>query len=633
MMCGICGQLNFAPPRPVDLQDLETMNRTLRHRGPDGEGFYRGNGMGLAMCRLAIIDLPTGGQPISNEDGSVWTVLNGEIYNYRELRADLEARGHVLRTRSDTETLVHLYEEFGCDCVARLRGMFAFAVWDEKRRRLLLARDRIGVKPLYYTIVDGSLLFASEIKALLARPGVPRNIRLDAIHHYLTLQYVPDPMTAFEGIWKLPPAHRLIWEDGELTVERYWDFGYEPKHRGSEADLAAELRERLEEAVRIRMLSDVPLGVHLSGGIDSSVVAALASRSAPGRLKTFSIGFAEERFSELPYARAVSDMYATDHHEFTVTYDNLPALLHDIASYFDEPLADPSAVPVHHLCRLTRQHVTVALNGDGGDELFAGYPRYRLDAVAGVYGRLPSWITQRAVPAALSAVPQPMDRPGERNWIAGLKRLEQALRISPKSNMVRWGSYFDEAAKRQLWKSEILNGQRFTDTAALVGAAYDAARAEGHLDRTLYADCVTYLPGDLLVKADRMSMAHSLEARSPFLDQELVAWVARLPEKFKLAGSVHKVLLKSACRDLLPATIRERGKQGFGIPAGAWIRGPLNTWVRERLLSPGAAVLGLFSREAIARLLREHERGHVNHGNRLWALLMLELWIEAHVDV
>ena len=625
-MCGICGYLN-GNGQPANRATLEAMNAVIRHRGPDSDGFLLRDGVGLAMRRLAIVDLRTGDQPITNEDSTIWIVFNGEIYNFPELRSKLEARGHVFRTHTDTEAIVHLYEEYGDDCVQHLRGMFAFAIWDAPRRRLLLARDRLGKKPLYYAEHAGALLFGSEIKSLLQFPGLPREPDLEAIKLYLTLQYVPDPLSGYRAIRKLPPAHRLIAERGAIRVERYWDLSYGPKHAGSEDELAEELRARLREAVRLRLLSDVPLGAHLSGGIDSSLIVALMAEAASGPVKTFSIGFEEERFSELVHARAVAQRFGTDHHEFVVGYGDVPDLMERLTSHFDEPFADSSALPMYHLARLTRQHVTVALNGDGGDEIFAGYQRYRLDRFANLYRRLPRAVTQRLLPLLLRSVREPVNVPLEANWVAGLKRLSQMAATSPAASIVAWGSYFAEDMQRALWRPEILATIHCPTSEAWLSSAFDAAPATSFLDRTLYVDTTNYLPGDLLVKADRMTMAHSLEGRSPFLDHELVEWVARLPEHFKLRGGTHKYLLKRAFAAQLPATILARGKQGFGIPLGAWFRGPLAAWAKETLTDPQAHVQQLFRTESLADLLKDHSAGLTDHGKRIWTLLMLECWL------
>jgi asparagine synthase (glutamine-hydrolysing) len=632
-MCGITGLVNYDRQRPVDPEILARMNEVIRHRGPDSDGFYLQKPVGLAIRRLAVIDLVAGDQPISNEDGSVWLVFNGEIYNYQELRSRLERMGHRFRTHSDTETIVHLYEEYGTACVDFLRGMFAFALWDQRRARLLLARDRLGKKPLYYAEHDGALLFGSELKCLLQYPEFPRRPDLTAIDLFLALQYVPDPLSAFQGVQKLPAAHRLVWEDGKIQIERYWELNYEPKIEEPTAQLEEELLRRLEEAVRIRLVSDVPLGVHLSGGIDSSVVTALAAKLTSRPIKTFSMGFEEERFSELPYARLVADMYGSEHHEFVVRFGDIPQLIQKLARQFDEPFGDPSAIPVYLLAQRTREHVTVALNGDGGDELFAGYVRYGLDRYADAYGRLPSVLGQKLFPSLLAALRQPLDRPGEENWLAGVKRLAQAARTTQKANILRWGSYFSDSAKEHLWKDELASELKKPRslTEQWLSDIFDRAPADSALDRTLFVDTTTYLPGDLLVKADRMTMAHSLEARSPFLDQDFQSWAARLPERYKWNGKIHKYLLKRACAKLLPARLLTRGKQGFGIPLGAWLHGPLRKWVQELLLNPHSRIGAYLKRDPVQHLFEVHLRGRENHGNRLWALVMLEVWLQEYL--
>ncbi len=619
--------MHHDPAQPADPELARAMTRVMTHRGPDSEGYHVQDGVALGMRRLAIIDLATGDQPITNEDGSIVLVMNGEIYNFRELRAELAGRGHVFSTQADTEVIVHLYEEHGDDCVQHLRGMFAFALWDTRRRRLLLARDRMGQKPLYYANHGGSLCFGSEIKCLRQWPGLPADIDMEAIHHYLTLQYIPDPLSAYKAIRKLPPAHRLVCENGQLRCERYWDIAYGPKHTTPDAELAAELRDRFTEAVKLRLISDVPLGAHLSGGIDSSLVVAAMARTSDAPVKTFSIGFEEESFSELSHARTVAERYGTEHHEFTVSYGDIPDMMAAIVRACDEPFADSSALPMYYLSELTRQHVTVAMNGDGGDELFAGYQRYLLDRYANLYARLPGWITGRAVPAVADRLPEPVNIPIERNVVAGLRRLQQVAETPACASLVRWGSYFSEPMKTALWKPEFLAGLQQSDSAQWLCEAFNRAEADSFLDRTLYTDSTNYLPGDLLVKADRMTMAHSLEGRSPFLDHELVNWAARLPCRLKLKGRSQKHILKTAFAEWLPASILHRPKQGFGIPVGAWFRGPLGGWISGLLSDPAGPLQGWFRAEALQRILDEHARGKQDHGKRLWTLAVLSEWL------
>lgn len=626
-MCGICG-IAGRDRAVVDETALRRMNAALAHRGPDGDGFLVQPGIGLGMRRLAVIDVAGGDQPIANEDESLWIVFNGECYNFPEMHRTLAGRGHTFRTRTDTECVLHLYEDHGDDCVQYLRGMFAFALWDTKNQRLLAARDRLGKKPFYYTMQGGTLYFASELSALLAALPQRPEVDLQAIDDYLSLQYIPEPRTPFVGIHKLPAAHRLTWAGGELAIERYWDFEYEPKHSAPLPELMAELRQLLTEAVRMRLLSEVPLGAHLSGGIDSSILVALMAGLMGEPVKTFSVGFEEAAFSELPHARRVAERYATDHHEFTLTFGDIPTTLADITRHIGEPFADPSALPLLHLARLTRQHVTVALNGDGGDEAFGGYWRYWLDPWADAYLKLPGFLTHSLLPAALRRLPDRGDKPVGASLVNGLKRLETLAQIDRRASLLRWGSYFSPAQKAGLWQAEHQRGLELHRAESLLAAAWGAAPARSGFDRTLYADNTIYLPGNLLVKADRMTMAASLEGRSPFLDHELALWAARLPQRYKLRGRTGKWILRETFKDLLPPELLQRGKQGFGIPVGAWLRGPLYAWGRERLLDPQGALAGWFEPATLAGLLAEHHAGRADHGKRLYALVMLAEWKE-----
>jgi asparagine synthase (glutamine-hydrolysing) len=628
-MCGICGQVHADPKRQVDRAALERMNETLRHRGPDSGGLYCRGPAGLAMRRLAVIDLETGDQPMSNEDGTLWVVLNGEIYNYPKLRPWLEAAGHVFSSQADTEVLLHLYEEHGPGCVSRLRGMFAFALWDERRRLLLLARDRVGKKPLYYSRFRDSLLFGSEIKALLAFPGFPRTANLEALHHYLTLQYVPDPLSAFKNVHKLPPAHRLIFKNGRLTIERYWDLTYEPKWHGPAPEIKKRLRQVVTEAVRVRLISDVPLGAHLSGGIDSTLIVGLMARLTAAPVKTFSIGFKEETFSELAFARLAARTFGTEHHQFILEPDVL-ALLPALVRCFDEPFADPAALPTWHLARMTRPHVTVALNGDGGDEAFGGYQRYYADVLADAYGLVPSRLREELFDPILQALPTGADRPMERNPIMALRQLAAAARMSHAASVVRWGAYFTEADKEALYTPDMQRAAGQSDSAAFLKESFERALAATRLDRTLYTDVNNYLPGALLPKVDRTTMAHGLEARSPLLDQEVLSMAARLPGRWKVRLNQTKRVLREVFADLVPRPILKRGKFGFSVPLGQWFRGPLLEPATDLLLGPQARLLSLFRREPVARLLDENRLGLEDHGKRIFALLFLEVWLREY---
>ncbi len=628
-MCGICGLLNYDASRPVERPILEKMNRVIRHRGPDSDGFYVRGPVGLAMRRLAIVDLNTGDQPMSNEDGTVWIVFNGEIYNYPELRPKLEAKGHCFSTDADTETLVHLYEDHGPALVDHLRGMFAFALWDERRRLLLLARDRLGKKPLYYADHKGSLLFGSELKCILEYPGFQREVDWEAIHHYLTLQYVPDPLSAFKGVSKLPPAHCLIWHEGQIRVEPYWDLEYEPKLAPAGEDLKQEIRETVTEAVRIRLMSDVPLGAHLSGGIDSSAVVGLMAGMTDKPVETFSIGFKEDAFSELPYARMVADKFSTDHHEF-ILEPNVLDVLPSLVRHFDEPFADPAAIPTWHLAEMTRRHVTVALNGDGGDEAFAGYQRYYADIIADLYRAVPSFMRHHLFDRLLAALPVQTHKPMEKSYVMALRQLAQAADMSHGASVVRWGAYFNEADKKALYKPELRRAVNETPSAAILLETFQRAKAITRLDKTLYTDIHNYLPGALLPKVDRTTMAHSLEARSPLLDHKVMELAARLPVKWKVKGRQTKWILKEVFADLIPAEILARGKVGFGVPLGQWCRGPLLEPVRDLLLGPDARLNGIFHQERIAALVEDNLQGRADNGKRIWALLNLEVWLREY---
>jgi asparagine synthase (glutamine-hydrolysing) len=617
-MCGIAGIVR-APGEAPSRESLEAMGCALAHRGPDDAalGFY--GRAGFSFRRLSIIDVAGGAQPIENEDGRCHVVLNGEIYNYLELRAELEAHGHRFRTHSDVETVVHGYEEWGDTVVRRLRGMFAFALWDERRERLLLARDRLGKKPLVYHEAGGRLSFASELRALLQDPAVPREPSLAAIHHYLTFQYVPAPLTAFEGVRKLPPAHFLVFEDGRARVERYWSLSFQPPLAIDEADAASEVRRLLRDAVKVRLMSEVPLGAFLSGGLDSSSVVALMAEFGP--VKTFSVGFEDEDFSELPHARQVAERYGTDHHEFIVrprAADVVPRLV----EHYGEPYADSSALPTYYLAKVTAGHVKVALNGDGGDELFAGYDRYK---VLGLYQRLGELRTGRSISRALG-------RLGGRWLPARVRRLLHSVSARPEESYARTISYFTPEEKLALYTPEMRAAVGGLDSYQLLYRHYEDSDAPDLLGRTIYVDTMSYLPDDLLVKVDIATMAVSLEGRSPFLDHPLVEFAARLPSRLKLRGGIGKRVLRKAAGNLLPPGIVRRRKMGFGAPISRWFRGELRELVGSTLLSPTAASWRFFEPSAVRALVSRHGRGIADHGHQIWALLMLELWCRRFLD-
>jgi asparagine synthase (glutamine-hydrolysing) len=632
-MCGIAGVLDLHG-RAVEPALLHRLCKVLAHRGPDDEGYYVNGPVGLGQRRLAILDVAGGRQPMSNEDGTVWVTFNGEIYNFERLRRQLEAAGHRFATRSDTETIVHAYEQDGPECVTRLRGMFAFALWDQRARRLLVARDRIGKKPLFYAEADGQWLFASELQGLLQHPGVGREIDPTALDEYLTYGYVPAPKTIFTGIYKLPPAHYLTLDVGgpggvKLRTERYWRLEYGPKLNLSEAEAAEGLLETLREAVRLRMIADVPLGALLSGGIDSSLVVALMSRLA-GRVKTFSIGFEEQDFSELAYARRVAERCATEHHELIVRPDALD-VLPTLVRHYGEPYADSSAIPTYYVAKLTREHVTVALNGDGGDECLAGYERYLGSALADRYQRLPVLARKLAIEPVRRLIPE---RTPRRSRLRQLKRFLEVAGDPADRRYLRWVTYFSADHKRTLYTPEF--EQRLAghdgDQWLLDLWARSVRECADLLDTVLSVDIQSYLPYDLLVKMDIASMANSLEARSPFLDHEVMEFCARLPARYKLRGLTMKYLLKTAGAGLLPSETLTRRKMGFGIPVGYWMRGELKPWVEDVLLSPRALKRGYFAPEAVRQLVHAHVNGGQDRAFALWALLWLELWHREFVD-
>ncbi len=624
-MCGICGIVTTGPKPDIEL--VRKMNDLIAHRGPDDEGYHAEGPAAIAMRRLSIIDLSTGHQPISNEDGTVWIVFNGEIYNFQPLRAELERKGHVFKTHGDTETIVHLYEEEGVDCVKRLRGMFAFAIWDKKRGRLLLARDRIGKKPLLYSLGPGRIAFASELRCLSALPDVSRELDSGAVDLFLSLQYIPSPRTIYKAIAKLPPAHLLVYEKGQAKVERYWSLPEGGTLNVSEPEAERLLLDKLDEATRLRMIADVPLGAFLSGGIDSSLIVALMSRASERPVKTFSIGFEEAEFSELEYAREVAKRYGTEHTELIVRPE-MADVLPKLAWHYSEPYADASALPSYYVAKETRRYVTVALNGDGGDESFAGYLRYQAMKGAHYWDYLPG-PAQKALVAAAGLLPEKNAPVG---FLWRVKRFaNSAIFADPPERHLKMVGYFFDDDKERLYSDGFkaaLGQERFAARRYLA-EAYDQAPNGDFVNRLLHVDFNTYLPECLMTKIDIATMANSLEGRSPFLDHEFVELAFRMPGHWKLKGlRGSKWILKRAAKDLLPPRIRRRGKMGFGIPLGPWFRGQLRGYWEDHVLSSSALSRGYFTEAGLRRLQEEHLTGRRDHGYRMWALLMLELWHE-----
>ncbi len=625
-MCGIAGFISREATRSDERRTLlDAMCRVITHRGPDEQGMSVEGRAAMGMRRLSIIDLKTGQQPIYNQDRSKLIVFNGEIYNYLELKKDLEARGHKFRTNSDTETILHAYHEFGADCVRHLRGMFAFAIWDTVEQSLFIARDRVGKKPLFYSVTAaGEFVFGSELKVLLTHGGVTREIDHAALDAYLTFAYVPEEFCIFKGVHKLEPGHFLTFKNGEIRTEKYWDFDYSgEKIEESEEQIAADLLEKLRDAVGVRLISEVPLGAFLSGGVDSSAIVGLMSQIMDQPVKTFSIGFNEDSFDELKYARIAAKHFKTDHHEFILTPDFVD-VVDDLVWHFDEPFADSSALPTYMVSKLAREFVTVVLSGDGGDELFAGYTRYVTDRDRSGLGRLPRAIRQRLIRPLSEALPH-----GARgkNYLFNIS-LDAAARYIDSI------SQFNTPRKRNLYTKghkAKMNGNAGRGEAVYREIA-ESVSTGNQIDNLLYLDSKTYLPSDILTKVDRMSMASSLEARSPLLDHKLIEYVMRIPTDLKLKGGETKYIFKKAIEGFVPHEILHREKQGFGVPIGDWINMQLKERMRADLSDQRTRERGYFDTQYINVLLDEHAAGRRDHSHALWTLWMLELWHRRFID-
>jgi len=624
-MCGICGVLSL-DGSPATEAAVQAMVKSLVHRGPDSSGVYVNSNVGLGHTRLKIIDLsPAAHQPMSNEDGTLWIVFNGEIYNYKELRGPLKALGHPFRSHSDTEVILHLYEEKGDRCVEELDGMFAFALWDVRRHSLFLARDRVGKKPLFYYKDSRLFAFASEIKALFRHPAVPMGVDESMIPSYFIHGYVPTPATFYRGISSLPPGHTLtVTAEGKQQKRQYWELSFSP-HNGDHAgftderQIAGRIRELVTEAVRKRLFADVSLGAFLSGGVDSTIVVGLMSRLMKEPVQTFSIGFEGDRaFDETRYSRSVARHLKTDHIEFVVKPRAID-LLETLVWHHDGPFGDPSGIPVYIVSRLTRDHVTVALNGDGGDELFAGYQRFYAGIIA---ERIPAPIMQCAN-RVLSFLPEP------RNYYHPLRKAQRFFRgvgIPFYERYSSWISLFHDDLEA-LVIQDLLAGQGKSDRISHFRGYLEKISQYSPLSRLLYLNFKTYLPDDLLVKMDRMSMAHALEARSPFLDKDLMEYVAALPDSMKVRWGKTKYILKQAFSDLLPPEVRTRSKMGFGVPLAAWFRGQLREYVQDLLLASDARIRDYLNQGYVEKVIQEHMQAKRDHGFRLWAILTFEVWL------
>lgn len=627
-MCGIVGFVNNAA-RAADREVLGAMNAAIVHRGPDDDGFYLHENVGLAMRRLAIIDLASGKQPMHNEDRSKWIVFNGEIYNYRELREDLEQRGHRFYTHSDTEAIVHLYDEYGVDCLQHLRGMFAIAIWDETEKTLFLARDRVGKKPILYSHqANGDLVFGSEFQAMLKHPSVTREVDYAAIDSYLSYLCVPAPQTAFTQIRKLEPGHWLRWHDGKVETQRYWLPDFSKKIKITESEAIDETTRILREATRMRMISEVPLGAFLSGGVDSSAVVALMAQESETPVKTFSIGFEEQDFSELKYARRVAEHVGAEYNEFIVRPDALE-VLPLLVDHYGEPYADSSAIPTYYVAKETRRHVTVALNGDGGDESFAGYERYMAMELAEMYRSIPVFVRKALIEGPVNLLPS---SPLKKTRIRDVQRFFTSANEDRLPRYHRWMSTFKPAVRAEMYTDDFKARMNGSNTSDLLDKWFARANGLGVLDATLLTDQMTYLPNDLLVKVDIATMANSLEARSPFLDHKMIEFAASLPENLKMSRLRTKSLLKKVAARLVPPDVVYRRKMGFGVPVGKWFRGEMKGFVRDVLLSETSLKRGIIKPDMIERYVAEHTNGEQDHAFQIWSLLMLELWFQRFID-
>jgi len=626
-MCGLCGVLNFDGQAPVDREGLAAMTATLQNRGPDDLGYYLSGPVGLGHRRLSIIDLETGHQPLGNEDGSVWIVYNGELYNYPEIRANLEKAGHRFATSSDTEVIVHAYEEYGADCLKAMNGMFAFAIWDNNRHRLLLARDRLGIKPLYYARLPHCLLFGSELKALLAHPDFERRLDLAALNLYLSLEYVPSPHSIFKGVNKLPPGHFLLVEGSDVRLERYWDLRLdksEPRSTRTLAECTAEVRQLLYDAVEMELIADVPVGVLLSGGIDSSAVAAMMTRASSRPVPSFSVAFDDPSFDESAHARLVARHLGTEHHEFRLSADAALQTLPEIVASLDEPLGDSSIIPTYCLSRFTKEHVKVALGGDGGDELFGGYSTLQAHRLADYYQWLaPAWLRGLVEPWVLEKLPVSFDN---LSFDFKMRRFLRDYSLPPVVRHHRWlGSFTPEEKVRLLGP---MMGENHGGVVDLVESHAHEAHTGDPLNQVLYCDLKLYLEGDILVKVDRASMANSLEVRVPLLNRLLVEYAAHLPHNFKLHGFTTKFLLREALKGILPESILTRGKKGFNAPVAKWFAGPLKSLLEDLLSAGHLKRQGLFQPDYVATLIREHQARHRDHRKLLWTLVAFQMWYE-----
>src|SRR5215469_1891540 len=625
-MCGVCGFYDYKTHKPASREALGDMLGVLYHRGPDDSGAHFDKDLALGMCRLSIIDLNGGKQPIGNEARTVVTVFNGEIYNYRELRDELESRGHSLATESDTEVIVHLYEDSGEDCTRHLRGMFGFAVWDSRQRRLFVARDRLGIKPLYFTQAGGALIFASEIKAILQHPAVRAELNVEALNNYLSLKYVPAPQTIFKGISALPPGSSLTCDGDGVRIRRYWDLSFASHANGHvrEEVFAEQLEALLRDCVKQHLMSDVPFGAFLSGGVDSSTIVALMSQFVNEPVKTYSVGFEGdgEAFSELPYARMVAKKFQADHHEVIIRPSHLSGLAEKVIWHLDQPLAENATLANYMVAEMAARDVKMVLTGEGGDELFAGYARYSGERLSPLFRRIPQPVKSLALGACSRL-------PGLRRQKLALFALNQPDEIT---RFVNWFPLFNSGMKQSLLSSDLKKTLSGYDADYVFAEHLSRTDAVEPLNRMLYVDTKLWLADLLLARGDKMSMAVSLEARVPLLDHKLVEFAASLPQNLKLRKFTRKYLLKKVSRTWLPPEILNRKKQGFPMPTSQWLRNEARTFMRDVLSACALKQRGLFHPPFVEKLMSEHERGFADHGPLLWGLMNVELWQRIFMD-
>lgn len=626
-MCGITGWVNLEKSTSPNHTEavLHSMCERILHRGPDSEGLWMDDTVALGMRRLSIIDLHTGDQPVYSEDKIVVAMINGELYNYLEVRAELEKRGHKFRTQTDVEIVPHLYQIYGEDLVDHINGMFAISLWDTAKKKLILARDRFGEKPIYYGVFDGKLLYASEPKAILAHPSVKAELNLDALRHYLSYDYVPAPHSIYKGIFKLPAAHILTVENGEIKTRRYWDLSWKKSEKpASLTNAAAQLRELMSDAVRMRLVADVPLGILLSGGVDSSAIAAFAVQHATEKVKTFSIGFEEDSFDESKYARQVSHHLGTEHYEATLSVGTAADLITEIGTWLDEPLSDGSLIPTFMLSRFVRHHVTVALGGDGGDELFAGYPMYYGHKVAKMYSAVPGFIRSGMIEPAVKRLPVSTKN------LSFEYRAKRFVRSSNYDLITRhhsWFGSFSIEEQTALLTPEVRQ-QTSDDIYLEAREMLEQCDAASEIEQMQYLDMNFYMAEDILTKVDRASMAVSLETRAPFLDPRIGQFAASVPLDYKLRGSKGKYILKKSLEGLLPDEILHRKKKGFGIPIAEWLKGRLSPLMHDLLAPERLKEQGLFNAEYVQILIAEHEKGIASYHKQLWTLLVFQLWYD-----